>query len=70
MRKHLIPAAVAAVHAARARRALEAGVPLYLPAYDDRLGFVPAVPDRIDEDDIDVDASGVTVGGDEDDDLL
>jgi hypothetical protein len=65
VRKHLIPAAIAAALAARARVPLEAGVPLYLPAHDDRLGELPAAED--DEDQV-VDASGITIGDDEDED--
>lgn len=66
MRKHLSPAVIAAARAARARRPLETGIPLYLPAFDDR--FV-AAPEAEDADDDEVDASGITIGGDEDDDF-
>ncbi len=66
MRKNLSPAVIAAARAARARRLQETGIPLYLPAVDDR--FV-AAPEAQDPDDVEVDASGITVGGDEDDDF-
>lgn len=67
MRKHLIPAAIAAALAARARDPLRAGVPLYLPAFDDRFGGAPA--DEADAQDLVVDALGITIGDDEDDDF-
>lgn len=70
MRKYPLPAAIAAAHAAKARRPLETGLPLYLPAYDERPGFIPFEPVHMDDDEAEVDASGITVGGDEDDDLL
>ena len=66
MRKHLSPATIAAARAAKARRPLETGIPLYLPAFDDR--FV-AAPEAEDADEGEVDASGITVGGDEGDDF-
>ena len=66
MRKQLIPPAIAAALAARAHVPLEAGIPLYLPAFGDRLGEMPAAEEA---EDLVVDASGITVGGDEDDDL-
>lgn len=66
VRKHLIPPAIAAALAARARVPLEAGIPLYLPAYDDRPGEMPAVEDA--EEPV-VDASGLTIGDEEDDDF-
>ncbi len=70
MRKYPLPAAIAAAHAAKARRPLETGLPLYLPAYDERPSFIPFERAPSDDDEADVDASGITVGGDEDDDLL
>jgi len=66
VRKQLIPAAVAAALAARARVPLEAGVPLYLPAFDDRFCEKREADDA---EDLVVDASGFTIGDDEDDDL-
>lgn len=67
MRKQPVPAAIAAALAAKARRPTEAAIPLYLPAYGD---CFEALPDAVDEDDEDlaVDASGITIGGDLDDD--
>ena len=65
MRKHLVPAAIAAALTAKARRQPEVGIPLYLPAFGDRFD---AIPQDEDTDDLEVDASGITVGGDEDDD--
>lgn len=70
MRKYPLPAAIAAVHAAKARRHRETSVPLYLPAYEERSGFIPFEPLPADDDDAEVDASGITIGGDEDDGLL
>jgi hypothetical protein len=64
VRKHLIPAAIAAAHAARMRRPAEAGLPLYLPAYEDRFGGAPLAEET--DEDVEVDASGITIGGDED----
>ncbi|MHB1102375.1 MAG: hypothetical protein ACYC0C_06270 [Devosia sp.] len=68
MRKHLVPAAIVAALAARTRRPLWAGVPLYLPAFDDRFGGAPAA-DEADAQDLVVDASGITIGEDENDDF-
>lgn len=65
MRKYLVPAAIAAALAAKAQRPLEIGIPLYLPAFGDRF---EAVPQDEDAEDLEIDASGITVGGDEDDD--
>jgi hypothetical protein len=66
VRKYLSPAVIAAARAARARRPPETGIPLYLPAFDDRFGTAPVAQA---DDDAEVDASGITVGGDEDDDF-
>jgi hypothetical protein len=66
VRKHFSPAAIAAARAAKARRPPETGIPLYLPAFDDR--FV-AAPEAEDADEGEVDASGITIGGDEDGDF-
>ena len=70
MRKYPLPAAIAAAQAAKARRPRETGLPLYLPAYEERSSFIPFEPALADDDDTEVDASGITVGGDEDDGLL
>lgn len=67
MRKYPLPAAIAAAHAARASRLRDAGVPLYLPSYDEKLSLIPLDPAYANEDHSEVDASGITVGGDEDD---
>ena len=65
MRKYPSPAVIAAARAAKARRPLEAGIPLYLPAFNDRFGAAPEAEDAGDDE---VDASGITVGGDDEDD--
>jgi hypothetical protein len=67
VRNYFIPAAIAAAaRAAKAQRPQEAGVPLYLPAFDDRRWYDPALAEA---EDVVIDASGITVGGDEDDDF-
>lgn len=65
MRKQLVPAAIAAALTAKAQREAEATVPLYLPAYGD---CFEALPEVVDEDEP-VDASGITIGGDDDYDV-
>lgn len=68
MRKHPLPAAIAAAALAReARRQAGAAIPLYLPAFDRRF---ETMPEGGDADEQEVDASGVTVGGEEDDGYL
>lgn len=66
MRKYLSPAVIAAALAAKARRPPETGIPLHLPTFDDRFGAVSEIEDA---DDAEVDASGITVGADADDDF-
>lgn len=60
-----------AAHIAAAQRRhtpfREVCIPLYLPALDDR---EQSAPREIDLEDLVVDASGITIGGDEDDDVF
>lgn len=66
MRRQLIPTAIAAALAAKARAPLEGAIPLYLSAFGDRFTETPEADEA--EDHV-VDASGITIGGDENDDF-
>ena len=70
MRKYEISPAIAAAMRSRALAApfQEVGVPLYLPAYDERYAPAPEFM-SFDAEDARVDAGGVTIGDDEDDDF-
>lgn len=63
MRKQLVPAAIAAALTAKRQREAAAAVPLYLPAYGE---CFETLPDPLAEDEP-VDASGITIGGDDED---
>ena len=71
MRKYEIsPAIIAEMRKRIAAQSREVGVPLYLPAYDADGGLLPARAFvEFDAEDLRVEADGVTIGPDEDDDF-
>jgi hypothetical protein len=71
MRKYEISPALIAEMRKRAVAAQlrEVGVPLYLPAYDTDAGLPARAYVEFDAEDLRVDAGGITIGDDEDDDF-
>ncbi len=70
MRKYEIsPAILAEMRKRIAAQSREVGVPLYLPAYDADRGLPARAFVEFDAEDLRVEAGGVTIGGDEDDDF-
>jgi hypothetical protein len=59
-----IPPELLALHAIQRAASREAGTPLFLPAYDERL---LEAREQLEEDDQPVEAGGLTIGGDDDD---
>ena len=62
-----MPAFIAAAHATRPA-SREVGLPLYLPAFDEREFLTAPRREGEDGDELVVDASGITIGGDDEDD--
>ncbi len=71
MRKYEISPAIIAEMRKRiaAAQSREVGVPLYLPAYDADGGLPARAFVEFDAEDLRVEAGGVTIGADEDDDF-
>jgi hypothetical protein len=70
MRKYEISAATIAEmrNRIRAAQGREAGVPLYLPAWDAERSLPSRAFVEFDADDLRVEAGGITIGGDDGDD--